>query len=150
MWNSTKSAKLSLICTRIVMVMVVAFAVLLPRLISQYGDTIKGMIDQNGITTLMVILYLCCIPAAVALICLDRLLFNIAKENIFDSQNVKYLRLISWSCFFAAGLCVVAGRYYVLFLAVAIAAGFMGLILRVVKNVIQSATEIKEENDFTI
>ena len=36
------------------------------------------------------------------------------------------------------------------FLMVAVAAGFVGLMLRVVKNVMQAAVEIREENELTI
>ncbi|MPM58796.1 hypothetical protein SDC9_105629 [bioreactor metagenome] len=43
-----------------------------------------------------------------------------------------------------------AGYYYLLFYFVAIVAAFIGLILRVVKNVIDQAITIKAENDFTI
>ena len=37
-----------------------------------------------------------------------------------------------------------------IFLFIMVAAAFMGLILRVVKNVIESAVLIKEENDYTV
>jgi hypothetical protein len=40
--------------------------------------------------------------------------------------------------------------FYIPFLFVAIAAAFVGLMLRVVKNVMQNAVEISEENELTI
>jgi hypothetical protein len=36
------------------------------------------------------------------------------------------------------------------FLLLSIMAGFLGLILRVVKNVFEAAVELKAENDYTI
>ena len=36
------------------------------------------------------------------------------------------------------------------FLIIAFACAFMGLIVRVVKNIIEQATAIKSENDFTV
>ena len=49
-----------------------------------------------------------------------------------------------------AFILLVSGFYYILFVIGAVAAGFFGLILRVVKNVIEQAVILKNENDFTI
>ena len=40
--------------------------------------------------------------------------------------------------------------YYLPFIAVAIAAGFMALLVRIVKNIIQQAIDMKAERDLTI
>jgi len=79
-----------------------------------------------------------------------KLLFNIKKDKIFISENVKYLRVISWCCFAVALITFVAGIFYIPFLLVAAAAAFVGLMLRIVKNVMQNAVEINEENELTI
>ena len=42
------------------------------------------------------------------------------------------------------------GVFYLPFCFIAVAAGFVGLMLRIVKNVMQSAVEIREENELTI
>ena len=82
---------------------------------------------------------------------LDRLLSNIRKEEIFIPQNVAYLRGISWACFAMCLPCLLIAVYgSQTFLFVMVAAAFMGLILRVVKNVIEAAVLIKEENDYTV
>ena len=150
MWSSIKSVKLSLICTRCVIVLVVACAVGLPKMMDRYLEYAGIYSNMMQADPLMVILYVCCIPAMVALICLDRLLANIKREEIFTDKNVKLLRIISWCCFAVSIIFACAGKYYLLFIAAAIAAAFIGLILRVVKNVIERAKEIKSENDFTI
>jgi hypothetical protein len=82
---------------------------------------------------------------------LDRLLSNIRKEEIFIPQNVSYLRGISWACFAMCVPCLFVAVYgSQTFLFIMVAAAFMGLILRVVKNVIEAAVLIKEENDYTV
>ena len=79
-----------------------------------------------------------------------RLLGNLRKAQVFVPENVALLRHVSWCC--AAGALVALGGslFYLPFLFVALAAGFMALIVRVVKNVFQQATEMKSELDLTI
>jgi hypothetical protein len=148
MWNHRKSTICSLVCTRAVMVVFAVIAAFLPKILGFYE--VRGTLDAESIMPLMVILYCECAPALAALISLDRLLKNIRNERVFTVDNVRLLRVISWSCFGAAVLALAATKYYTLFIAVAGAAAFMGLILRVVKNVIEEAVVIKEENDYTI
>jgi hypothetical protein len=95
--------------------------------------------------------YACCVPAVAALLLLDRLLSNITKGKVFTEENVKALRAISWCCFAEAVILVIAALYFApILFAVAIVTAFFGLILRVVKNVIDAAVALKAENDFTI
>lgn len=94
--------------------------------------------------------YLLMIPAAIALGYLYRLLKNIGREEVFVESNVRCLRRISWACYLAALICLASMLYYLPFGLAAAAAGFMGLILRVVKNVFAEAVSLKLENDFTI
>lgn len=96
------------------------------------------------------ILYFVLIPAFVAVISLFLLLDNIKKDKIFSRESVTYLRAISWCCMAAGALFFILGFYYYMVFLISFAAFFMGVILRVVKNVIEEATEIKSENDFTI
>jgi len=150
MWNSRKSTVCSLVCTRIFIVLLILCAVFLPRIIEFYAGYAFNAPDSAGLFPLKVVLYMCCIPAAAALVCLDRMLTDIRKGEVFTSRNVRLLRIISWSCFAAAAMLLAAGKYYILFLCAAAIAAFIGLILRVVKNVIEEASEIKNENDYTI
>lgn len=94
--------------------------------------------------------YLLMIPASIALAYLYRLLGNISREEVFVDGNVSCLRRISWACYLAAGICAVSGFFYLPFWMLAAAAGFMGLILRIVKNIFAEAVNLKQENDFTI
>ena len=81
---------------------------------------------------------------------LHLLLASIGRGDVFCAQNARSLRIISWCCI-AAGLVYLAGGAWDAYLLIlAAAAGFVGLILRVLKNVFEEAVRIKEENDYTI
>jgi hypothetical protein len=133
--------------------LVVAFAALLPFFpkFAHAGGSV--IFDWDYLKVVMPSMYACCIPALTALIALLRMLTDIQKGNVFVEANVRRLRIISW-CFLAifvilaltAALRVASPAI----LLVAVASGFFCLLIRVVKNVIDAAVEIKEENDFTI
>ena len=150
MWNSNRSVKLSSICTKLVIIRVVISIVTLPEVMKNYMQYVRWGNDITMVKAFTAILYASCVPALIALVCLDRLLNNIKGERIFINTNVKYLRKISWCCFGVAGILLFAGYYYLLFILVAFIVAFMGLILRVVKNVIEQAIILKDENDYTI
>ena len=85
-----------------------------------------------------------------AVLALDYLLL-VRRRQVFTDQAVSCLRTISWCCFIEAGLFVVNGvLFFGIDLVLAFVAGFLGLVLRVVKNVIEEAVALKAENDFTI
>ena len=165
MWDSKKSLTLSVICTRVVIVLVAIFAplvtlqIFMPIFVFTDGD-----IEKLFYILLLILFYICCALAFVALFSLNHLLTNIKAEIIFEEINVSVLRRISWCCFIVAILLLigslVSGKIlmmlseimmlsYILF-GISVMAGFMGLILRVVKNVFQAAVELKAENDYTI
>lgn len=148
MWNPSKSVILSSLCTKAVIVLVLGFALAVPSLVGSYlSYTLKNV---ELLTPLLITIYACCLPAMLALLNLDRLLANIKKDFVFTENNVKHLRIISWCCFAVALVLAISGFYYILFLMIAVAAAFFGLILRVVKNVIEQAMIIKNENDYTV
>jgi hypothetical protein len=106
--------------------------------------------DPGIIVPLLLTIYACSVPGLIAMFSLDRLLTNINRKDVFIDKNVKHLRAISWCSFAVSAILFVSGFYYLLFMLVAVAAAFFGLILRVVKNVIEQAVIIKNENDYTI
>lgn len=81
---------------------------------------------------------------------LYRLLWNIERDVIFTEKNVAYMRRISWASLFGGLIALASSLYWAPWLAVAVAAAFMGLVARVFKNVMAQATALKEENDYTI
>ena len=53
-------------------------------------------------------------------------------------------------CFAVAAATLVSAWYYAMWVVITCCMAFMGLLIRVIKNVFERAKEIKEENDFTI
>jgi len=158
MWTKAKSATLTLICNRVLIGFIIAVAAVFPFLLMavSYGAYPDGGllyigVSEQEVTIFVICVYACFVPAMIALFTLDRLLRNIRLGLVFSPESVKYLRIISWCCFVIAIvlLCGWPFLHIALIFAAAIAA-FFGLLMRVVKNVIDAACEIKDENDFTI
>jgi hypothetical protein len=133
------------------MVLVLACAAALPQLLRGYFHyTALPSYASPYPLTLLISLYLCCLPTLAALLCLDRLLRNIKNEQVFIRLNVKLLRVISWCCFAVALILLIAAWNYIFLILLSVMFGLFGLILRVVKNVIEEAVNLKTENDYTI
>ena len=111
------------------------------------GNTVYA---EAVIKTVVRAFYFCVPFAAAALFSLIRLLFNVRKDNTFISVNVLYIRIISYCCYFVMIVTAVFGfRYFPLFV-ICFAMAVVGTLLSVMKNILQSAVEIKEENELTI
>lgn len=78
------------------------------------------------------------------------LLLRCQKGLVFTSKSVALIRGVSWCCLLLALVFLVLGMHFHLSFVVAFLAIFLGLCVRVVKNVIQQATIIKNENDLTV
>jgi len=103
-----------------------------------------------GRSLFLITIYAGCVPAAALLIHLYILLHRIDTERVFVSENTACLRHISWCCFAGAAVCLASAIYYFPWLAVGVAAAFMGLIVRVIKNVVAKAVSLQDDADFTI
>ncbi len=148
MWNSNKSLIATSICTKVTIGIVIMIILTAPLMVKGYVSYASK--DPYVIRPLVATVYACAVPGLAAMIALNKLLKNIRKKEVFTEKNVKLLRLLSWCSFAVSGILFVSGFYYLMFLLIAFAAAFFGLILRVVKNVIEQAVMIKNENDFTI
>lgn len=155
MWNRKRSVKLSItVCFMFLALLTIGlflgpFAVKLWFTIYR-GFSETGVAIKNMTTLFVASFYPSAVFAYITLYSLLKLLFNIKKDEIFITQNVKYLRRITWCCFAVAFITLVGGIFYIPFGFIAIAAAFVGLMLRIVKNVMQNAVEIKAENELTI
>ena len=98
----------------------------------------------------IICVYIAMIPAGVILFLLNSLLTNIRSQRVFERVNVTYLRIISYCCFAIAAVSVVMTFWRILALAVVLAFLFVGLLLRVLKNVFDQAVLLREENDLTV
>lgn len=145
--HDRKSLIITLIIDRIgiaVWVMCIFFVPYIARWYDMYSNKEPIFIQVTSL------LYLAMIPAAVILIMLNKLLSNIRTEKIFEYQNVSCLRVISYCCFVIALFAGVMMIWRILAFVVVIAFAFVGLLLRVLKNVFEQAVLLREENDLTV
>lgn len=147
MWSKSNSVKLSSILVKIMFVCCVASIFLIPA-VAKFYDGVSAR--EPVFLPLCITLYFALIPAFILLVNLNTLLENIKAEQVFIKKNCAILRLISYCCFAIAAIFFGFGFFRALAFLIAFAAGFFGLILRVLKNVFVKAVEIREENDAVI
>ena len=96
--------------------------------------------------------YACAALAIGMLVSLYKFLRRIEKGEVFVPENVAALRRISWCCTWAAALCLPVGAVLGLpfIFAIGVAAAFMALIVRVIKNAFAQAVKMKDELDYTV
>jgi ABC-type multidrug transport system fused ATPase/permease subunit len=151
MWDSKKSVILSIACTRAIIALAIAVAALLPFLIdSGFFSGPVFRISDIVVSKLMPVYYALCAPGLVALFHANALLAAIRSGEVFSGANVRYLRIISWCCYAAAIIFAVGAHGSLALLLMAAAAAFAGLVIRVIKNVLEAGVELKDENDYTI
>ena len=147
-WTKDRSIVLSQVC-------IVLFAAVLLALdigsywIAKWFVQEKFFHWQKGILLIVTI----CMGSILAWLCLGQLwelLNEIRKGNVFIRENVRRMRIISWCCAGAAGVCALSALYYLPFAFVTVAAGFMALIVRIVKNAFEQAIAMKDELDLTV
>lgn len=95
--------------------------------------------------------WLCSVPGFWLLFSMNHMLKNMQSGSVFTPENVKLPRTVSYCRFAAALICMIFAMAEIISLsAIAIAAGFVGLIVRIVKNVFEQAIAMKDELDFTV
>lgn len=155
MYSSEKSVKVSIAVCIFLFVVLGVLVFLAPFLFELYLTAYRGFAPEGEALAMlkkvfMLVFYPCGVFAAVILSSLLSLLHNIKSGDIFTLKNVRYLRTVSLCCFAISVITLVGGFFYMPFLVVAFAGAFVGLMLRVLKNVMQTASEMREENDLTI
>ena len=114
----------------------------------------RGRVAATGPAVRGVMLGLGYVLAALALWMLwqlERLLARLGQGAVFVPANVQALRRIAWCCALAAVICVPAGAaLYFPFACMGIAAGFMALIVHVLKNAFEQAVKMQDELDYTV
>ena len=147
-WSKNSSIELSRACVILFMVLLAALDIACYWAVGWFVRL--RLMDRDYIFFMMTTIYLCSGFGWVLLVRLWQLLQNIRAQLVFDARNVRLLRQVSWCCVGAGAVCLVSCLYYLPFIAVAIAAGFMALIVRIVKNIFQQAIDMKSELDLTI
>ena len=144
-WKPGHSVTLSLVVTYLC-------ALFLLLLMFAAPAVLKTIDERPTFLHMMYIVFYGCCPAGwLAIASLLRLLHNIRKGEVFSRQNVRMLRILSW-CFIFVTLVSLAAVFvtYMSMFYVFLASGFMAVILRVVKNVMEQATIMQEEQELTI
>lgn len=146
-WTTEQSLNLTKILTVACLVLAGAALFCIP-VITEWYDAVSGQPPIRMLLT--VCLYISDMLAMLALWELFQMLRNIAAERVFVPENARCFRIISWCCFAVGAVWLVLTFWRLLAFFVAFIAVFAGLILRVIKNLIDRATVLREENDFTI
>lgn len=148
-WNDRKSITL----TRVVVATAIlgsAIMTISDPWLTRWMVTAHALPPRTG-PVLLVLGYLCAVLAFGMLFSLYKFLRRIEAGQIFVPANVTALRRISWCCVGAAVLCLPAGvGIYLPFAFLGVAAAFMALIVRVLKNAFEQAVRMKDELDLTI
>lgn len=149
-WTEKKSIALSRWITAIFTILLAAADLGGWWLVQFVCDNVVHSHGAAGVWGLMIGLYLCSVPGYLLLAGLYRLLANLERDRVFIAENVLLLRRVSWCCVFAAVICLCISPVWPSLFLVAVAAAFMALIVRVVKNVFVRAIGMKDELDYTV
>ena len=148
-WTRDKSLLFSLVCVGFFALALLTLDAGVWWLARTFFVVLRGKPMRYAVLT-TVSVYLCSVPAWLTLWSLWRLLGNIRRGEVFVSANVRLLRLVSWCCVWVAAVCLLSAIYYLPFAFIAVAAGFMALVVRIVKNAFQQAIAMKDELDLTV
>ena len=147
-WSKDSSITLSRACVILFMVLLAALDIGCYWTVQWF--TQLRLMSRQAVFLMMATIYLCSIFGWVLLARMWQLLRNIRAQIVFEPQNVALLRQVSWCCVGAGLVCTVSCVYYLPFIVIAVAAGFMALIVRIIKNIFQQAIDMKSELDLTI
>ena len=106
--------------------------------------------DNSGAVIYWLWMYGCMAIVEACCVALLFLLIRVKKGKVFTPISVSLIRFVSWGCIALAVACISVQYFLHMAYFIAFAALLLGLCLRVVKNVIEEATEIKSENDLTV
>lgn len=145
------SVTLSLVLTVVLMAAIIGGAFLIPGMVHRFIDLRypEGQMAAEK-PAVMFLAFAVLVIAALADVMLFLLLCRVQQGLVFTDVSVAYIRVISWCAIFCGLLFVGLGRYFTIAFVVAAAGIFAGLCVRVIKNVIEEAVEIKAENDLTV
>ena len=152
MWTRDRSITLSVWCATAMIVLVVLTGVALPLRLRLFAEdvSLSEYLSDRTMAMVLTVYYCFCVPALAALVSTRRILANLRRGVVFDASNVRLLRLISWAALAGGLVCVAGAPVSLAFLAVGLVCGFVGVVMRVVKNLIAAAVDLKAENDLTI
>ncbi len=157
--SSRASTLISLILAVTLVVFLLAMMVIMPLFIekapllshirSWFAEK-EAVLGISGVAVFWIWAYSVMAVAEICCIAMVLLLFRVRRSLVFTPITVSLIRFVSWGCLLIALLCLLVVYHFHMSYMLALAAGFLGLCVRVVKNVIEEATAIKNENDLTV
>ncbi len=143
------SLRLSLVISAVFFALCILGAIFLPH-ITNTLISLKERFPEGGASAVLALAYAILTVAAAADVLVFVLLLRVRKRLVFTDKSIALLRGISWCCILLGALFGVLGYYFLVSFTLAFAAVFLGICLRVVKNVLEEGAEIKSENDLTV
>ena len=127
----------------------------LPEIVSAMLDTHDNLGHRELMqawerTGVLIAAYAMLAVAFAAVGLLLALLRSVLRGEVFSKTALCVLHWLSVCCFAEGALFAYVGIYFQVALCLMIAAFFLGVSLRVVKNVIAEAMRYKEENELTV
>lgn len=153
--NRKVSVYISLVLTAVMFAAVIALTVFMPAL----TDYLISLPDQTGERLALkdwhvALIRVASYAEAAIMLCglglLFALLLLVLKGKVFTGAAVDLIRYISWLLILMGLILVSMTYFFTLASFVGVAIMFLGLTIRVVKNVIEEAVSLREENDLTV
>ena len=151
--NRKLSVLISLVLTALMFAAGVAAAFFIPsalRFIADLPDGGRPPLSGQQLRMIGIDAYAVLTLMLAGLGLLFALLILVRKGRVFTPAAVELIRYISWCLIFMGMLLAALTFFFRSAIFVGGAVLFVGLTVRVVKNVIEEAVYIKEENDLTV
>lgn len=157
--SSRASTLISLILAVLLVIFLLAMMVVMPLFIEKapllshirsWFTEKESVLGLSGGTVFWLWAYAVMAVAEMCCIAMVLLLLRVRRSLVFTAVTVSLIRFVSWGCLLIALLCLLVVYHFHMSYMLSLAAGFLGLCVRVVKNVIEEATAIKNENDLTV
>lgn len=143
----------SQILTWLLILGLVVLAIVLPWIMRAYVENFaypdSAVVDAK-FGAVLALGYCVLVPAFAAGGLMLWLLRRVKRGLIFVSPSAMVIQLIAICCFAECAIFVLFSMYFLVALAIAFAALFLGIALLVVSDVVSVGTEIKTENDYTV
>ena len=120
------------------------------RIVQWFLNVSHGHGGTRDCILFMSTIYSCSVCAWLAVVQLWLLLRLVAKGDAFSSGSVRCLHITSWCCFAVALITLASALYYLPMGLLALCAGFMGAIVRIVSNAFESALSMREELNLVV
>ena len=143
-----RSAALTLWANRLLALVVLTLACIMPNLLRWYNG-FRPLEDETNMA-LLIAFYLCVPIALYALYNLEKLLRSILAGEVFVRENVRMIRRVCGCCLLVSGICLPAAFYYAPLIFFCIVMAFLCPVVNVVRYAFDAAVTIREENDLTI